>query len=157
MPGIERLSVMRNEDDVVEVRLLVEWAWPRLPRAPAMLAVLAHSEGDDIDGPGLAALAHQRKHARAGLQALRRWHLVQEPLEGASPCTQSSVRQSSSAPTCRGPATSTTTCTCSSATPSASTSSRPTSSRRWTTPRPPRTWPAILRLERLLARLDAEE
>jgi hypothetical protein len=81
--GIEKLSVMRNEDDVVEVRLLVDWAWPRLPRgARNMMAVLAHSEGDDIDGPGLAELSHHRKGARASLQALRRWHLVQEPLEG---------------------------------------------------------------------------
>jgi hypothetical protein len=81
--GVERLSVMRNEDDVAEVRLLVDWAWPRLPRgARDMLAVLAHSEGDDIDGPGLAELAHHRKDARKSLQALRRWHLVQEPLEG---------------------------------------------------------------------------
>jgi hypothetical protein len=81
--GIERLSVMRNEDDVVEVRLLVDWAWPRLPKgARDMLAVLAHSEGDDIDGPGLAELARHRSQARASLQALRRWHLVQEPLEG---------------------------------------------------------------------------
>jgi hypothetical protein len=81
--GIERLSVMRNEDDVVEVRLLVDWAWPRLSRgARDMMAVLAHSEGDDIDGPGLAELSHHRKGARASLQALRRWHLVQEPLEG---------------------------------------------------------------------------
>jgi hypothetical protein len=81
--GVERLSVMRNEDDVAEVRLLVDWAWPRLPRgARAMLAVLAHSEGDDIDGPGLAELARHRKDARASLRALQRWHLVQEPLAG---------------------------------------------------------------------------
>ena len=81
--GIERLSVMRNEDDVVEVRLLVDWAWPRLSKgARDMLAVLAHSEGDDIDGPGLAELSHHRAGARASLNALRRWHLVQEPLAG---------------------------------------------------------------------------
>jgi hypothetical protein len=84
--GIERLSVMENEDDVVAVRLLVDWAWLKLPAgARAMLGVLAHSEGDDIDGVSLAELAglsRQRTGARAGLAALRRWHLVQEPLGG---------------------------------------------------------------------------
>jgi hypothetical protein len=80
--GVQRLSVMNNEDDVVEVRLLLDWAWPRLPSgARAMLAVLAHSEGDDVDAESLARLARQRRGA-ASLNALRRWHLVQEPLAG---------------------------------------------------------------------------
>jgi hypothetical protein len=79
--GIEHLSVMRNEDDIVEVRLLVDWAWPRLPAsARAIMGVLAHSDGDDIDRASLARLAGQRTQARPGLEALRRWHLVQEPL-----------------------------------------------------------------------------
>jgi hypothetical protein len=81
--GVERVTVMHNEDDVPEVRLLVAWAWPRLP-APArrMLAVLAHSEGDDVDARSLAALARVRTGAgaAAALGRLRRFRLVQEPL-----------------------------------------------------------------------------
>jgi hypothetical protein len=81
--GIEHLSVMVNEDDIAAVRLLVDWAWPRLPPGGrAMLGVLAYSEGDDIDGGSLARLARLRSGARDSLQALRRWHLVQEPLAG---------------------------------------------------------------------------
>jgi hypothetical protein len=81
--GVERLSVMVNEDDIPGVRLLVDWAWPRLPAgARAMLAVLAHCEGDDVDRASLCALARVRAGARASLAALRRWHLVQEPLRG---------------------------------------------------------------------------
>jgi hypothetical protein len=79
--GIERVSVMHNEDDVPEVRLLVDWAWPRLPGgARRMLAVLAHSEGDDVDRGSLAALARVRAGAAAALASLRRFRLVQEPL-----------------------------------------------------------------------------
>ena len=81
--GVEHLFVMRNEDDVVQVRLLVDWAWPRLsPAARAMLGVLAHSEGDDVDAASLAALARVRTGAVAALRALQRWHLVQEHQAG---------------------------------------------------------------------------
>lgn len=81
--GVEHLSVMVNEDDIVAVRLLVEWAWARLSSgARSMLAVLAHSEGDDVDRASLFALARARTGAEANLQALIRWHLVQEPLAG---------------------------------------------------------------------------
>jgi hypothetical protein len=77
--GVERVAVRQNEDDVVEVRLLVDWAWPRLPPgARRMLAVLAHSEGDDVDAASLVRLAGADA---AALRALRRWHLVQQPLE----------------------------------------------------------------------------
>jgi hypothetical protein len=80
--GVERVAVMANEDDIVEVRLLVDWAWQALPKgARTLLAVLAHSEGDDIDGGCLLALAG-RAGTRSHLEALRRWHLVQEPLAG---------------------------------------------------------------------------
>jgi hypothetical protein len=79
--GVERISVMNNEDDIAEVRLLVDWAWPRLPRGSrAMLAALAHCEGDDIDGDSLGELARTGAASGAALRALRRWHLVQEPL-----------------------------------------------------------------------------
>jgi hypothetical protein len=80
--GVDRITVRENEDDVAEVRRLVEWAWPRLPAASRrMLAVLARTDGDDVDGDSLAALAGPRGSA-AALTALRRWHLVQEPLAG---------------------------------------------------------------------------
>jgi hypothetical protein len=80
--GVERISLMENEDDIAGVRLLVDWAWPRLPPgARTMLTVLAHSEGDDIDADSLAGLSRARP-ARPCLAALRRWRLVQEPLPG---------------------------------------------------------------------------
>jgi hypothetical protein len=80
--GVERVAVRENEDDVAEVRLLVEWAWRQLPPgARRVLAVLAHTDGDDVDGTSLAALAGPAR-AAASLRALRRWHLVQEPLAG---------------------------------------------------------------------------
>jgi hypothetical protein len=81
--GVERVSVMINEDDVAEVRLLVDWAWARLPAGSrAMLAALAHCEGDDVDQDSLGQLARTRAHSAAALRALQRWHLVQEPLAG---------------------------------------------------------------------------
>jgi hypothetical protein len=77
--GVDRVAVRENEDDVAEVRLLVEWAWPRLsPGGRRMLAVLAHSDGDDVDARSLASLARTDESPRA----LQRWHLVQEPLAG---------------------------------------------------------------------------
>jgi hypothetical protein len=79
--GVERVSVMQNEDDVAEVRLLVDWAWARLSTpARRMLAVLAHSEGDDMDGPSVAQLARVPRGAAAALRSLQRFRLVQEPL-----------------------------------------------------------------------------
>jgi hypothetical protein len=81
--GVERVAVMQNEDDVAEVRLLVDWAWARLSLpARRMLAVLAHSEGDDIDGRSLAQLARVPRGAAVALRALQRFRLVQEPLAG---------------------------------------------------------------------------
>lgn len=82
---VDHISVMRNEDDVAEVRALVDWAWPRLPEgARRMLSVLAHCEGDDMDAGSLRGLAggKGRPASRADLRALSRWHLVQEPLAG---------------------------------------------------------------------------
>jgi hypothetical protein len=81
--GVSRVAVMAHEDDVVEVRLLCEWAWARLP-APArrMLTVLAHCPGDHMDGASLARLARLPAHGRAALERLRRWRLVQEPTRG---------------------------------------------------------------------------
>ncbi len=81
--GVEAISVMSHEDDIAEVRLLIDWAWPRLsPSARAMLAALAHCEGDDIDAESLAALSRVRSAPGAAIEALARWHLVQEPLAG---------------------------------------------------------------------------
>jgi hypothetical protein len=78
--GVERVRVMAHEDDVIEVKLLVEWAWARLPAAARrMLLVLASCPGDNMDAASIAALA--RAPGRA-LGSLRRWRLVQEPASG---------------------------------------------------------------------------
>jgi hypothetical protein len=78
--GVDRVRVMVHEDDVIEVRLLVEWAWARLPAAARrMLLVLASCPGDNMDAASIAALA--RAPGRA-LASLRRWRLVQEPAPG---------------------------------------------------------------------------
>ena len=78
--GVERVRVMMHEDDVVEVRLLVEWAWARLDAAARRaLVVLACSPGDHMDARSIGVLAR----APAGaLSRLRRWRLVQEPAPG---------------------------------------------------------------------------
>jgi hypothetical protein len=78
--GVERVRVMAHEDDVVEVRLLVEWAWTRLPPAcRRTLVVLACCPGDHMDARSIAVLA---RAPRAALGRLRRWRLVQEPAPG---------------------------------------------------------------------------
>jgi hypothetical protein len=78
--GVERVRVMAHEDDVIEVRLLVEWAWARLRAASRrMLLVLASCPGDNMDAASIATLA--RTTGRA-LAPLRRWRLVQEPAPG---------------------------------------------------------------------------
>lgn len=79
--GISRVRVMAHEDDVVEVQLVVEWAWRRLPRAAQrMLIVLAHCLGDHMDARALATLAEAGRAGATALACLRRWRLVQEPL-----------------------------------------------------------------------------
>jgi len=79
--GIGRVRVMAHEDDVVEVRLLVEWAWRRLPAvARRMLTVLAHCPGDNMDATAIGRLARAGKGTRSALARLRRWELIQEPL-----------------------------------------------------------------------------
>jgi hypothetical protein len=83
--GVTRVRAMAHEDDVVEVGLLCDWAWPRLPAAARrMLAVLAHSPGDHMDGQSLATLARAtgRGESARAIAALRRWRLVQEPTRG---------------------------------------------------------------------------
>jgi len=78
--GVERVRVMDHEDDVAEVRLLVEWAWARLPAdARRVLLVLASCPGDHMDAASILTLA---RAPRAALAALRRWRLVQEPAPG---------------------------------------------------------------------------
>ena len=78
--GVERVRVMDHEDDVAEVRLLVEWAWARLSAAARRaLIVLASSPGDHMDAASISTLA---RAPRAALAALRRWRLVQEPAPG---------------------------------------------------------------------------
>jgi hypothetical protein len=81
--GIARVRVIEHEDDLPEVALLVGWAWERLsPESRRMLGVLAHVEGDHVDVASLAELARVRDDGRGAIDALARWHLVQETMPG---------------------------------------------------------------------------
>jgi len=81
--GVARVAAIAHEDDLPEIRLLVRWAWPRVgPAGRRLLTVLAHLEGDNVDADALAALSRTGRGARAALQRLARWHLVQQPLPG---------------------------------------------------------------------------
>jgi hypothetical protein len=81
--GLGSISVIEHEDDLPEVRLLVEWAWQRLPgTSRRVLAVLAHTEGDHMDLSSIAVLARLGARAPRALLPLMAWHLVQEPVEG---------------------------------------------------------------------------
>jgi hypothetical protein len=81
--GVDRVRVIAHEDDLPEVALLVDWAWPRLTlEERRMLAVLANLEGDHMDAWSVCALARaggSSKSERA-LARLRAWNLVQRPL-----------------------------------------------------------------------------
>jgi hypothetical protein len=80
---VDAVTVIDHEDDLPELRLLVEWLWPRVGAdGRRMLAVLAHTQGDHMDARSLAALARAGRGAGASLARLRRWHAVQEPLPG---------------------------------------------------------------------------
>jgi hypothetical protein len=79
--GVTRVRALEHEDDLPEIALLIQWAWPRLGvEARRALAVLAHVEGDHVDSVSLAKLARVAQLAPA-LKELERWHLVQEPLQ----------------------------------------------------------------------------
>lgn len=79
--GLGEVHVIEHEDDLPEVALLVRFAWKRLtPESRRVLAVLAQLEGDNADAESLGKLA--RTNGNAALAAPRKWHLVQEPLEG---------------------------------------------------------------------------
>lgn len=81
--GVGRVRVIEHEDDLPEVKFLVEFAWRRLDTvARRLLAVLAHTEGDHVDRASLFALARAGRGGARALGVLRRWHLVQEPLGG---------------------------------------------------------------------------
>ena len=81
--GVGRVTVIAHEDDLVEIRLLVEWIWRRLDAVGRrLLGVLAHLQGDHVGLPSLAALSGTGRAARRTLARLERWHLVQQPLPG---------------------------------------------------------------------------
>ena len=81
--GVGRVAVIEHEDDLPEVRLLVEWAWRRLgAESRRILGVLSHVEGDHMDTASLATLARLRSAPEKALAPLQRWHLVQEPMRG---------------------------------------------------------------------------
>jgi hypothetical protein len=78
--GVTQVRALEHEDDLPEIALLIDWAWPRLSvAAHRTLAVLAHLEGDHVDAVSLAKLA---RVARLGppLAELERWHLIQQPV-----------------------------------------------------------------------------
>jgi hypothetical protein len=78
--GVTRVRALEHEDDLPEIALLIDWAWPRLSvAARRALAVLAHVEGDHVDAKSLAKLARVARLAPA-LAELERWHLVQQPV-----------------------------------------------------------------------------
>jgi hypothetical protein len=78
--GVTRVRALEHEDDLPEIALLVEWAWPRVSvEARRALGVLAHVEGDHVDTVSLARLARVARIEPA-LAELERWHLVQQPL-----------------------------------------------------------------------------
>jgi hypothetical protein len=78
--GVARVRALEHEDDLPEIALLMDWAWPRLsPAARRALAVLAHIEGDHMDVASLATLA-RAPQLGAALAELERWHLVQQPV-----------------------------------------------------------------------------
>ena len=79
--GVDRVRVIAHEDDLPEVASLVAWSWQRLaPASRRMLGVLSHVEGDHMDLQSLAKLARVGAGAQRALAALERWHLVQEPM-----------------------------------------------------------------------------
>jgi hypothetical protein len=83
--GVERVRVIEHEDDLPEVSLLLDWIWERLGRGERrMLAVLAHSQGDHVDGDSLVALARIARgpESERAVARLRGWHVIQEPLAG---------------------------------------------------------------------------
>jgi len=78
--GVTRVRALEHEDDLPEIALLIDWAWPRLRvAARRTLAVLAHVEGDHVDAVSLAKLARVARLGPA-LAELERWHLVQQPV-----------------------------------------------------------------------------
>lgn len=83
--GIEDVRVIDHEDDLPEVALLVDWAWRGLGAVERrLLAVLAHTGGDHVDGASLLVLANARGRTNRppdeALERLLAWHLVQVPL-----------------------------------------------------------------------------
>ena len=78
--GVAQVRALEHEDDLPEIALLIDWAWPRLSvQARRALAVLAHIEGDHVDAMSLAKLSRTAQLGPA-LAELERWHLVQQPL-----------------------------------------------------------------------------
>jgi hypothetical protein len=78
--GVTQVRALEHEDDLPEIALLIDWAWPRLSGAARRaLAVLAHVEGDHVDARSLAKLARVARLEPALLE-LKRWRLVQQPV-----------------------------------------------------------------------------
>jgi hypothetical protein len=78
---VDRITPLEHEDDIPEVRAVVHESVRHLPPASRrMLAVLASTRGDHMDGASLASLARAR--GRSGLDALLRLRLLLQPSPG---------------------------------------------------------------------------
>jgi hypothetical protein len=78
--GVTEVRALEHEDDLPEIALLIDWAWPQLSAdGRRMLAVLAHIDGDHVDTMSLAKLARV-KQPEPALTELERWRLVQQPV-----------------------------------------------------------------------------
>jgi hypothetical protein len=83
--GVDRVRVIAHEDDLPEVALLVDWAWPKLTlEERRILAVLAHLDGDHMAAESVCTLARAGggRTDEEALARLRAWNLVQRPLPG---------------------------------------------------------------------------
>jgi hypothetical protein len=81
--GADRVQVIADEDDLPEVRLLVDWVFRRLdPAERRLLGVLAHAAGDHVDQGSLLALCRAGRRGDGALERLLAWRLVQEPFAG---------------------------------------------------------------------------
>ena len=55
------MRAIDHEDDLPEVALLVDWAWPRVGRrAQAMMVVLSQMSGDHMDRASLLELSRSQ-------------------------------------------------------------------------------------------------
>ena len=79
--GVTQVRTLEHEDDLPEIALLIDWAWPRLSVAARRALARARARGRRPRGRGVAGEACARR-AKLGpaIAELQRWHLVLEPV-----------------------------------------------------------------------------